>query len=354
MILGCLAAAVLIAGGLARAAPPILAASAAVVAGDTIRFVAQTGDAYEIHEIGADGSGEKVVRALPPSFSLDSRAEWSPTGAAVAFNGVQNNVFMMLVMRINDGRTTPIARHVGSVAWSPDGRQLAYIVRGRGLQIFIVNADGTRRRRIVAAPARALSGVRSGAAFSPDGKAVVSVSYWALAWSPDKRSLVYERSVSYDSRHPPVSARLFLISADGKRSRKLPRLRPFVAGVLAWSPNSASIAVGSWTDLGVMTVNTRRNTKKYVTKCCSGVHDLAWSRDGKTIVLFSDASAGPAGAIVNADGSQLRLLRVGGDHPAWSPDSKRIAFDHGRTLHIVNANGSGLRTLTEGQFPIWR
>ena len=147
------------------------------------------------------------------------------------------------------------------------------------------------------------------------------------------------------------------MSVNGKRSRPLARLRPFVPQVLAWSPNSANIAVGGPRDSGVMTVSTRRNTKKYVTDCCVGVYNLAWSPDGKRIVFFSDSSGGPAGAIVNADGSHLRIMHITGSDAAWSPDSKRIAFEHGRSLQVVDANGTGLRTLTKASLvaaPIWK
>jgi Tol biopolymer transport system component len=347
--------AVLAVAGLARAAPPTAAGSASLAAGDSILFVAKTVDAFEIREIGADGGGEHVVRGLPPS--LECCEEWSPTGSAIAFDDAQGNV---VVVRINDGRTTAIAQNVASFAWSPDGRQVAYIARVKGLQIFIVNADGTGRRKIAGAHSRTMLGIRRDSAFgsSPDRRAVVYVNYGHLAWSPDKRNLAYLRSVSYSSHEPPVSARVFLSRVNGKRRRQLARLRPFVPQVLAWSPNSANIAVGGYRDSGVMTVSTRRNTKKYVTDCCVGVYDLAWSPDGKRIVFFSDSSAGPDGAIVNADGSHLRILHVTGGDAAWSQDSKRIAFEHGPgSLEIVNANGTGLRTLTKASrvaAPIWK
>jgi Tol biopolymer transport system component len=356
---GCLAALLLFtAGGLVRAAPPI-AASSASSAGGSVLFVVETAAAHEVREIGADGGGERVIRALPSSFGY---AGWSPTRTAIAFTNGRDELF---VMRISDGRTTLVAPSIApllgsSVAWSPDGQQLAYIAGSKGLQIFIVNADGTGRRRIAGGHTWTISGSRGGSAFgsSPDSRGVIYIDYHALAWSPDKRNLVYLRRVRYDSRHPAASARLYLLSADGRRGRKLARLRPFVPRTLAWAPDSAKVAVGGYRDSGVMTVSTRGKTKKYVTQCCVGVYDLAWSRDGKKIILFSDGSAGPDGAIVNPDGSQLRILHINGHEPAWSPDSQRIAFTDGSdVLHIINANGTGLRTLTDAPGvigPTWK
>ena len=41
-----------------------------------------------------------------------------------------------------------------------------------------------------------------------------------------------------------------------------------------------------------------------------------------------------------------RLSQVDGHSPSWSPDGKRLAFDDGRRIGIINADGSGLRYLT--------
>jgi len=44
-------------------------------------------------------------------------------------------------------------------------------------------------------------------------------------------------------------------------------------------------------------------------------------------------------------------------HPRWSPDGKRIVFhryrDAGSTIYVMNANGTGLRSLGRGFEPAW-
>jgi hypothetical protein len=66
----------------------------------------------------------------------------------------------------------------------------------------------------------------------------------------------------------------------------------------------------------------------------------------------------PAVAIVNADGSHLRILHINGHDPAYSPDSTRIAFADGSGhLRVVTANGTGLRRLTDASGaigPTWK
>ena len=88
----------------------------------------------------------------------------------------------------------------------------------------------------------------------------------------------------------------------------------------------------------------------------------AWSPDGRTIA-YSRLHDGQFGiCLVRADVDSSLPTLVGhprgwNAHPAWSPDGSKIAFvsdwrafDIVYDLYVMNADGSGLRSLLEGPF----
>ena len=56
--------------------------------------------------------------------------------------------------------------------------------------------------------------------------------------------------------------------------------------------------------------------------------------------------------LANADGSEVTRL-TSGDNPAWSPDGRRIAFDRGGTIHVIESDGSNERPIGPGGLPAW-
>jgi dipeptidyl aminopeptidase/acylaminoacyl peptidase len=53
--------------------------------------------------------------------------------------------------------------------------------------------------------------------------------------------------------------------------------------------------------------------------------------------------------VIRPDGKGARLLPISqGDHASWSPDSRRLAFDDGRSIAAVAVTGNKIDYLTLG------
>ena len=81
----------------------------------------------------------------------------------------------------------------------------------------------------------------------------------------------------------------------------------------------------------------------HAARCCP-----EWSPDGQTIA-FATAEPGNWIVVMNADGSGKRSL-ADGTGPFWSPDGRKIAFASGRSgrseIYVMNADGSRQRNLS--------
>ena len=157
----------------------------------------------------------------------------------------------------------------------------------------------------------------------------------APALSPDGTQ------VAFFSERDGFSIDMFLADANtGQVKRRL--LQPtwssnyetfrFLNSQAAWSRDGKYLAVtgrrGKYDDIIIL--EPRRNkTIKRITVKIDGVTTPSWSPDGKQLVFTGYVGGFSDLFTVNADGSGLRRLtndQYADLHPAWSPDGKTIAF----------------------------
>jgi TolB protein len=158
---------------------------------------------------------------------------------------------------------------------------------------------------------------------------------------------------------------VFLISAAGGEER------PVTDGPVQrarWAADGREILLaGGGADSGrVVAVATDGGNRRIVATVAGRSPVL--SPDGKLVAYLVGPWTSTAIAVANADGSGAKVIAGGRTtawNPAWSPDSKRIAYTYGDSsrvlqVHLVNADGTGDSAVThvtgeEGsaQVPAW-
>lgn len=113
--------------------------------GTRIAFVSERDGDKEVYVMNADGSGQQNVTLSP---GADSQPAWSPKGGQIAFRSDREGVSQILLMAPDgfDLRVIPgLPSSSHEPTWSPSGTQLA--VRTRS-DIRIMEVDGTEVARL--------------------------------------------------------------------------------------------------------------------------------------------------------------------------------------------------------------
>lgn len=95
----------------------------------------------------------------------DLEPDWSPDGTRILFTayfnrGTADQTSFLMTVPADGGAAVPLIRlsdpryYIGNPRWSPDGRQIAFVVAGPsdGGEIYVADADGTNARRLLSHP----------------------------------------------------------------------------------------------------------------------------------------------------------------------------------------------------------
>src|SRR3972149_2524449 len=230
------------------------------------------------------------TQSSPSASSRPQLAVASPVRAMVQLTRVSTDG--LSIRRLTD---TPGA--VSGLAWSPDGRRIAFVHESQGSrQVWLIPRIGAAARALTALP---------GDNTSP-------------TWSPDGRRIAF---ISTRDGSPQV----FLMSTDGRGRRQVTRRGAY--RTVSWAPRGGHLAVaaaranGAALDLYVMRPDgsDRRRVNSARLLPHPGMMHPAWSRDGGHLAYVSRVGrAEQEVTIVSADGRARRRLSTG-DAPAWSP-----------------------------------
>jgi Tol biopolymer transport system component len=157
------------------------------------RAAHQTSDtnAFSIWTVRRDGSH---LQPLMPGFG----ARWSPTGDQLVFSAPvacsDGDLFVMNADGTDRRRLLAASNPLRAAAWAPDGRRSSFtrFNQNGGADMFVIDVDGTNSRRLTQPGAINIAG----------------------GWSPDGSQIVFTRG-------PPGHAELLVIDADVSHERSL-------------------------------------------------------------------------------------------------------------------------------------
>ena len=241
-------------------------------------------------------AGQKEWKNLTNHTAGDNWPVWSPDGTRIAFQSNRAGNLDIFTMKADGSEQVQLTKDAEPdylPSWSPDGKTILFTSwrtegdEKRAPHIYVMNADGTGQRRLVAASLETSAGATS----TPDGKRIV-----------------YSRKAGENGAH------LIVADSDGKNERQLTNDGDVYNGSPVFSPDGKAIAFYSddGTRSALVVVNADGTGRRTVLADGQSWYPR-WSPDGRWLVYTAAVSGGGEGNIdvlaipVAGDGKPILL-----------------------------------------------
>lgn len=249
--------------------------------------------------------------------------------------------------------------------WSPDNKNIFYTVdvdkensswKNRGLAVV---PSGGGEFKLLPRNGDAEINVpfayQAGNRVSPNGKMIISA-----AKLPNDSNFL--------KNYP--STQIWKIPIDGGKATQITKpVHPFIDLSPCWSPDGNKVAfirqqlikgLNPYGDVSIYIVDSLGRESEILTATSDEIIlSTAWSPDGKMIAYFAKEKKTPNGSyvnIVNVENGETKIVgKVQNVYVntelAWSPDSKRIAFNDeegGKLIKIMNIDDGSIKDIKTG------
>ena len=285
------------------------------------------------------------VQIVPPMPVRFDSVTYAPDATHVYYNtySLTGGVATLYKVPVLGGTPHPVLEDVDSrISFSPDRKQFAF-VRGapaRGTAyLMVANIDGTDVRQLATLPQGEL------------------FSNFAVAWSPDGKTLLVPAQSAKDGPHQMVVA---VDTATGTPTR-LPGRWAFV-GDIQWLPDGRSfgIAAAGFTAGGpqIWQVSYPSGDARRITNDLNNYVGVSFTADGKSLVTVQAENVSNLWVAPTTDlagGKQITTGRGRGDGQgglAWTPDGRIVyaSVVSGKPeIWIADADGGNARQLTTAE-----
>ncbi|HKG96222.1 MAG TPA: protein kinase, partial [Pyrinomonadaceae bacterium] len=334
-------------------------------------------------------STNSVVRIVPPETGGFLATTFSPDGEMVYYvASSERNNFVPTLYRIPVLGGTPtkvLDRVFGASAFSPDGKQFAFVRRNQeDMALMVANTDGSGQPRTIAVSKQPNGFSTSGPSWSPDGKriacgminatgggnsTVIEVSIaggdpkpigsekWAsvgrVIWLSDSSGLIITAQPEFSSIGTQVWFLPYLNGLARRITNDLNGYGEVSLGLTADSSTIATLQQVISSSIWITRSNEDESQARPILKT-NLPETIAWTPNGK-IVYASRTGENWDIWTANHDGSEPKQLTADAfidQQPSVSGDGRFIVFQSNRSgtrnIWRVDIDGSNPKQLTEG------